>query len=124
MINWDDYPNFSKGEFDCSHTGENAMQPEFMTKLQALRTLYGKPMVVNSGYRSVDHPLEAKKAVKGTHTKGIAADIACNGQEAYKIVHLAMNLGFTGIGVAQKGDLRFVHLDTWEEYPRPNMWSY
>lgn len=124
MINWNDYPNFSKSEFDCSHTGENDMKPAFMEKLQALRTLYKKPITINSGYRSIDHPLEAKKAIKGTHTKGIAADVSCDGQDAYEIVHLAMNLGFTGIGVAQKGNMRFIHLDTWGGGPRPNIWSY
>jgi len=37
---------------------------------------------------------------------------------------LALELGFTGIGVQQKGTGRFPHLDTLEEPPRPNVWSY
>lgn len=26
-MDWSKYPNFSKSEFDCRDTGENAMQP-------------------------------------------------------------------------------------------------
>lgn len=52
MMDWSKYPNFSKREFDCKETGENEVQARFMDKLQALRTEYGKPMVITSGYRS------------------------------------------------------------------------
>ena len=60
-MNWSDYPNFSKREFDCKETGLNDMQPEFMRKLQELRDLYGKPMKITSGYRSKFHSAEVKK---------------------------------------------------------------
>lgn len=123
-MNWDDYPNFSKEEFDCKETGENEMQPEFMERLQRVRTRYGKPMRVNSGYRSPQHSIEVRKSKPGTHTKGRAVDIGSNGQEAYQIAKIAFEEGFTGIGIAQKGNLRFVHLDDLEDGPRPNMWSY
>jgi len=53
VIDWADYPNFSEKEFACSHTGEAKMLPEFMARLQRLRTAYGKPMVITSGYRSL-----------------------------------------------------------------------
>ena len=49
--NFDLYPNFSKAEFDCKHTGKNEMKHSFMSKLQALRTAYGKPMIISSGLR-------------------------------------------------------------------------
>jgi hypothetical protein len=38
-----------------------------------------------------------------------------------------MKMGFSGIGVSQKGDSRFIHLDDLEdsnERPRPWVWSY
>jgi len=125
-MNWDKYPNFSEEELACSETGECKMSAAFMTKLQKLRDAYGKPLTITSGYRSPKHSIEASKPTGklSTHARGCAADIACNGQQAYEIMKLAFQLGFTGIGVSQKGSARFVHLDTFSGSPRPNIWSY
>ena len=83
--------------------------------------------VVSSGYRCPNHSIEAKKSKPGTHTTGLAVDILCRGEEAYKIITYAQEYGFTGIGVNQKGSGRFIHLDIAdhsEERPRPTVWSY
>jgi len=125
--NWNAYPNFSKEEFDCNYTGKNEMQHSFMAKLQALRTAYGKPMKITSGYRHATHPIEARKAKPGAHATGIAADIAVSHADAHEVMRIAFELGFTGIGVQQKGGGRFIHLDTIEnnpDQPRPHVWSY
>ncbi|KZX61306.1 peptidase M15A [Alcanivorax sp. HI0033] len=98
-----------------------------MEKLQALRTEYGKPMTVTSGYRHPTHPIEARKASPGAHASGRAADIAVQGGDALKLIELALKHGFTGIGVNQKGDGRFIHLDDLKHEPgrpRPWVWSY
>lgn len=123
-MDWSKYPNFNADEFNCTHTGKNEMKPDFMEKLQELRNLYGKAMTITSGYRDVTHPVEAKKAQGGVHTMGIACDVSCNGSEAFLIMKYAQLVGFTGIGVSQKGNGRFIHLDTHEGTPRPNIWSY
>lgn len=123
-MNWSDYPNFTESEFRCSHCGEVAMQPAFMAKLQDLRTIFGKPMKVTSGYRCPAHPIEQKKAAPGAHTSGCAADIGVQDTDAYRLLKLAFAMGFTGIGVQQKGGGRFIHLDTLSAPPRPNVWSY
>jgi zinc D-Ala-D-Ala carboxypeptidase len=111
-MNWSDYPNFSAQEFNCSHCGQNEMKPEFMAKLQKLRETYGAPMKVTSGYRCPQHPIEAKKASPGAHASGLACDIGVQGEEAHRLLALALEAGFTGIGVQQKGSGRFLHLDT------------
>ena len=49
---------FTVDEFNCQHTGENQMDPEFMEKVDKLREHCGFPFVITSGYRSPDHPLE------------------------------------------------------------------
>lgn len=123
-MNWADYPNFRESEFKCSHCGKVNMQPEFLKKLQTLRTAFNKPMRITSGYRCPEHPIEAKKAAPGAHTTGCAADVAVQGQDAYELLRLAFHFRFTGIGVQQKGSGRFIHLDTLTESPRPNVWSY
>jgi zinc D-Ala-D-Ala carboxypeptidase len=124
MIQWNLYPNFSSKEFDCSHCGKNEMQADFMSRLQALRMKYGKPMRVTSGYRCPQHPIEAKKAKPGAHASGCACDIGVEGADAHRLLRLALELGFTGIGVQQKGTGRFLHLDTLEGATRPTIWTY
>ena len=124
MIDWSRYQNVSAKEFDCSHCGKNEMQPDFLQKLQALRSVYGKPMRVTSGYRCPEHPIEAKKAKPGAHASGCACDIGIDGADAHRLLKLAFAAGFTGIGVQQKGSGRFIHLDTLEGGLRPNVWSY
>ena len=130
-MNWADYPYFTKAEFDCKHTGKNEMQPEFMAKLQLLREKYGSPMVITSGYRRVSsagseprqHPVEARKGnTTGEHTRGVCADIACtSGAERYKLISLALQLGFPRIGVAKT----FIHFGLGGAgLPSPTIWDY
>jgi zinc D-Ala-D-Ala carboxypeptidase len=125
-MNWSLYPNFSEAEFRCRHTGKCLMHPDFMARLQQLRTVYGRPMRISSGYRDRTHPVEARKATTGAHTMGRAADIAVEGWEAMRLVQLAVECGFSGIGVQQKGSGRFIHVDDVPSVllPRPAMWSY
>jgi zinc D-Ala-D-Ala carboxypeptidase len=123
-MDWTRYPNFKASEFNCSHCGKNEMKPEFMEKLQSLRTSYGKPMRITSGYRCKDHPIEAKKAAPGAHASGCAADIGVEGADAHRLLKFAMILGFNGIGVQQKGTGRFIHLDALTSGVRPTVWSY
>jgi zinc D-Ala-D-Ala carboxypeptidase len=122
-VNWSDYPNFSCEEFRCKYTGECEMHPEYMQRLQHLRSVYGKPMNVTSGYRSPRHPKEASKATPGEHAHGRAADIAVQGVDALRLIQLALGLGFTRIGVQQKGTGRFIHLGDSPDFP-PGIWSY
>ena len=123
-MDWSLYANFKADEFNCSHCGKNEMKPDFMLKLQTLRSVYGKPMRVTSGYRCAEHPVEAKKTQPGAHTSGCAVDIGVDRADAHQLLKLAMAAGFTGIGVQQKGTGRFIHLDTLDSPLRPNIWTY
>lgn len=122
VTDWSQFPNFKQSEMRCKQTGECEMDQDFMTRLQAVRTEYGRPMIVSSGYRSPRHTAERKKKVPGTHAQGKAVDITCIGEQAYEIVRIALLHGFTGIGISQKEGLeRYVHLDTGA---RKAIWSY
>jgi zinc D-Ala-D-Ala carboxypeptidase len=124
-VNWGKYPNFKPSEFACQHCGAEGIQERLLDKLQAMRTKYGKPMRITSGYRCPSHPVEARKSTPGAHALGLAADVGVEGAEAYRILQIALELGFTGIGVQQKGSGRFIHLDVREgELPGPVVWSY
>ena len=111
---------FDISEFDCKETGENNMSLVFLSKLDNLRERCGFPFVITSGYRSVRHSAEVNKPNGGgTHTKGIAADIAVSGGvERMKVVKAALDMGFNGIGVANG----FVHVDI--RLSTPVMWTY
>lgn len=111
---------FDISEFDCSFTGNNEMNEEFLEKLDALREACGFPFKITSGFRDpVGHPIEAKKTRAGTHAQGIAADIqVVNGVQKYKIIEEAIKLGFNGIGVAKT----FIHVDIRDSVPV--VWSY
>ena len=118
---------FTEDELKCSHCGACDMDDNFMLMVDALRRNYGKPLTVTSAYRCSDHPVEVKKKKAGAHQYGRAVDLAVEGSEAFKIIKMAQEMGFTGIGVAQKGSGRFIHLDDLTEaddFPRPWVWSY
>ena len=119
MINEDGFIYFKKDEFKCQETGENEINIDFVHKLDNLRGSLSRPLRVTSGYRSASHSLEKKKAKPGTHAQGIAADIAVSGGvERAELVKRAIEMGFTGIGVAKT----FIHLDV-REGPLI-IWSY
>ena len=127
MMDWNLSTYFTQYEFKCSHTGQCDMDPEFIRKLNELRTAFGKPRKITSGYRHTTHPIERKKKTPGAHTTGQAADIAVSRQDAFHLLRIALSKGFTGVGIQQKNLGRFIHLDTIEhspERPRPTIWSY
>ena len=121
---------FSEDELRCKGTGEVKMMEEFMNKLILLREKLNQPMVISSGYRTPEHNERIGGSKKSAHILGKAVDIVCSGEKAHAILTLALELGFTGIGVKQHGDhkSRFIHLDTVESgiegIPRPWVWSY
>ena len=127
----DRFINFSFAEIACRETGQCLIDLSFMDKVQRLRSGCGFGLTVTSGYRSPEHSVEAAKELRGTHTWGVAIDIAVSGAKAWSVLSEAMILNFKGIGVCQKGPLesRFLHLDMMRSdisarFPRPSVWSY
>lgn len=105
--------------FYCSHTGREGINPRFVHRLDELREVCGFPFIITSGYRHETHPVEARKNEPGTHTLGIAADIAVRGgANRRQVVWHALNQGFNGIGVART----FVHVDIRDDVPV--IWTY
>lgn len=125
MSTWE-FPNFTPGEFACKCCGQEGIDLEFVAKLQELRSKVGIPLKISSGYRCKNHPNEVNKKIPGSHNEGLAADILCNGADAHKILSMALELKFSGIGVNMKGDWnsRFLHLDMSQKKTRPTIWSY
>lgn len=128
MIDWDSLENFTADEFKCRCCGIEEMNAKTMLNLQELRTAAGFPFVITSGYRCPQHNANVSSTgLLGPHTTGQAVDIACRGIEARTLIVMHDAFGFTGLGVKQKGDGRFIHLDDLREpahSPRPWVWSY
>jgi len=118
---WDDLRYFEKYEFICKcGCGRADMEYEFLKKLDGARHTAGFPFPINSGYRCPEH----NNAVSGTgldgpHTTGKAADLGLSYNGARKALTI-LSETFSGIGLKQKGDSRFIHVDDLE----PRIWTY
>lgn len=122
------WKNFNLAEFECLHCGKNEIDPDFVDKLQTLRDACGFPLIITSGYRCPEHnQAVSSTGPDGPHTTGRAVDIHVYGFRAMDFLSKALALKlFTGIGIKQHGNSRFVHLDDLPSpaYPRPTIWSY
>jgi len=128
-VNWDDYPNFEEREFTCRDgCGLAGMTAGYMMKLQDLRDVYDKPMLITSGFRCPKHNAAVSSTgAFGPHTTGLASDIAVTGKDAHRLLGIALDLDFSGIGIKQTGSFsgRFIHLDLLPySERRPWVWSY
>lgn len=123
---------FTDAELRCQYTKNSGMDKDFVKLLNKIREEAGFPFIVTSAYRDPMHPIERRKAIKGAHTKGKAVDILCKGEDALKLISVAMDNGITRIGVQQKGSSRFIHIDActaedfpdMENFPEVAIWSY
>lgn len=126
-IDWNQFPNFSPEEFACQHCGKEGIDVKLVYIVQKIREDANFPFIITSGYRCDEHPIEKKKKRLGVHTSGLAVDIGASHEKAYIILKLAIQRNMPGIGINQKGNGRFIHLDiskSKEERPRPHLWSY
>ncbi len=121
---------FTLDEFKCRcGCGQNLIDPSFVNKLDLLRADYGAPLRVSSGYRCPAYNKRVSTTgTTGPHTTGHAADFLVERAEALILLECALDShAFTGIGVNQKGNGRFIHLDDLPNastQPRPTIWSY
>ena len=120
---------FSFSELKCDGTGECNMDEDFMKRLVDLRHEFNKPMIISSAYRHISYNQVIGGAKNSPHLYGKAVDVLVSGKAAYRLMKMAMEHGFTGIGISQKGphEGRFLHIDTMDNsdtHPRPWIWSY
>jgi uncharacterized protein YcbK (DUF882 family) len=114
---------FKLSEFDSPDlvgSGE-AMDKEFLSKLDQARSLAGVPFKITSGYRSEAHNRKVGGVSGSSHTKGLAADIACTDSvKRHKIITSLLKAGFTRIGIAKT----FIHVDNDPSKPANVTWLY
>lgn len=111
--------NFKNSELCCHHCGMSGVEQSALDKLQQLRDIWGKPMVLTSAYRCKNHKEERNKVKGGTHTKGIAFDIKTTPAEQVSLIVLAVKLGFKGFGLGNT----FTHIDL-RKQDHVSAWHY
>jgi zinc D-Ala-D-Ala carboxypeptidase len=145
---------FADHEQWCKHCRQGGLQPESLRRGNLLREIRNRPTALSSAYRCPVHNQNVSRTgPEGPHTTGQAMDVRCSGaaarevlfaavlvsaidaglltvQQAQQWLPLMLATGFTGIGVAQRGDhgARFIHLDDLADSqtsgPRPWVWTY
>ena len=118
-------PNFSDESLTCKCGCGMLPKRDFIDKIQELRNRLGFPLPVTSAARCPEHNSKVSKTgLQGPHTTGRAIDLQVSHENAYKALKTALEMGcFTGIGINQKGNGRFLHLDDLKDN-RPAIWSY
>lgn len=114
---------FTFSEFDSPdlpNSGNN-MDRDFLAKLDIAREYAGITFKITSGYRSKEHNAKVGGVSDSAHTKGHAADIACNsGKERCVIIKALLDAGFNRIGVAKS----FIHVDNDHSKASDVIWTY
>ena len=98
------------------------LEPRFLEVLLEIEKELGYEIIITSGYRGADHPIEAKKPNgPGVHSLGLAADIASvGGTPTYDLVAAAIKVGVKRIGISRKSN--FVHIDIADKVT--SIWTY
>ena len=99
---------------------EDNMNKEFLFVLDEAREFAGIPFIINSAYRSPDHPLSIKNPTS-SHIKGLAVDIrTTDSRTRYKVLNALIQVGFNRIGIADT----FIHVDDDKDKSQQVIWTY
>ena len=104
------WPNFSPAEIACRGTGKLLVNEDALNRLQELRVTLGKPLIVNSAYRSPEHNRKVGGAKASKHLEGTAFDISMANHDPAAFIAAARKAGFKGIGTYPRSN--FIHIDT------------
>ena len=99
---------------------EENMDVNFLCKLDEAREYASIPFIINSAYRSPEHP-ESIKNPTSSHIKGLAVDISAkDSRQRFLILESLMHAGFTRIGIAGT----FIHVDLDIDKSQNVIWTY
>lgn len=111
--------NFKVEEFACSDGSDPIfIAPKLVTILQKIRNHFGKPVIINSAYRTVGKNNAVGGVARSQHLYGTAADIHIVGVSPKEIAKYAETLlrSSGGIGIYST----FTHIDVREVKSRWN----
>ena len=109
--------NFTLREFECKD-GSHLVKVDhnLVNKLQQLRDIIKKPIIINSAFRTVSHNKKVGGTSNSQHLLGKAADIRVTGMSPKELAKYCEKIGFGGIGIYGS----FVHVDTRD---KPARWN-
>ena len=122
-LTWKMMKHFKPGEFDSPDEPGSGkrMDLKMVLMLDAMREMVGRPIRVNSGYRTPKHNKAVGGVANSSHTKGTAADLRCgDDEERAVLVRAAIKVGIKRIGVGRG----LVHVDSDTSLPSPRLWLY
>jgi len=114
---------FKYEEFDSPDLkgSGNLMDKRLLEMIDKARGIYGKPMRVNSGYRTKSHNRKVGGVDSSSHLKGLAIDVACvKSNDRFKMLNALLEVGFNRIGVAST----FIHVDIDKNKSKNVIWTY
>ena len=122
--------NFSRLEVQCPcGCGANKISSILIEKLQKVRNIIGRPIIITSGVRCGFYNTSIKASMNSSHIPdsygmGNAVDIACtNSKDRYELVELSQKF-FNRIGISGGSYRGFVHLDVDRSKVQEVMWLY
>ncbi|MGI3212343.1 YcbK family protein [Roseovarius tibetensis] len=113
------WSDFSPAEIACRGTGQLKLHPEALDTLQALRDRLGKPLIVNSAYRSPEHNRAVGGAARSKHMDGTAFDISMANHHPEAFEAAAREVGFLGFGTYPRSNFMHVDLGPARQWGRP-----
>ena len=114
---------FNYEEFDSPDIQGSGqlMDEKMLSMLDEVREMYGKPISINSGYRTIRHNAKVGGKSKSSHLKGLAVDIACStSRDRYNLLEALKSVGFNRIGIAKS----FIHVDLDLSKSDNVIWTY
>lgn len=105
--------NFKVKEFESKDGSDKVLiDTRLVDYLQMIRSHFGQPLIITSGYRSPAY----NKSIGGTnnsyHVQGMAADIQVRNVNPVIVGMYAQTIGVGGIGLYAYVSNGFVHVDT------------
>lgn len=108
---------FKRSEFDSPDVAGSGdgMSRELLEKLEALRKRVGRPLRINSGFRTAAHNASIKGKANSAHLRGLAADISTlDSKVRFAVLEAARSLGIRRLEIAP----RHVHIDVDPSLPQ------
>ena len=114
---------FTLDEFDSPDLEGSGkfMDSGFLYKIDLLRERFGKPIHINSGFRTEEHNNKIGGKSDSAHLSGLAVDIACSGsRDRHNLLQEIFKLGIHRVGIAQS----FIHIDNDTSKDADVVWLY
>ena len=115
--------HFKISEFDSPDevgSGER-MDADVLRMIDQARELFGKPIRINSGVRSITQNHKVGGSKTSSHLKGHAIDVSCdNSADRFRLIEILLLVGFNRLGIAKT----FIHVDNDPNKSKNVIWVY